>query len=35
VVSRLRKYQERFGDRFKPAPRLVELAEKQGRFHDR
>jgi 3-hydroxyacyl-CoA dehydrogenase/enoyl-CoA hydratase/3-hydroxybutyryl-CoA epimerase len=35
VVARLRKHQDRFGDRFKPAPRLVELAEKQGRFHGR
>jgi 3-hydroxyacyl-CoA dehydrogenase/enoyl-CoA hydratase/3-hydroxybutyryl-CoA epimerase len=35
VVARLRKHQDRFGDRFKPAPRLVELAEKNGKFHDR
>ena len=35
VVDRLRRYQDRFGDRFKPAPRLVELASSGGKFHDR
>jgi 3-hydroxyacyl-CoA dehydrogenase/enoyl-CoA hydratase/3-hydroxybutyryl-CoA epimerase len=35
VVDRLRRYQDRFGDRFKPAPRLVELASGGGKFHDR
>jgi 3-hydroxyacyl-CoA dehydrogenase/enoyl-CoA hydratase/3-hydroxybutyryl-CoA epimerase len=33
VVERLRRYQDRFGERFKPAPKLVELAEKGGKFH--
>ena len=34
VVDRLRRYQDRFGERFKPAPRLLELAEKRGKFHE-
>jgi 3-hydroxyacyl-CoA dehydrogenase/enoyl-CoA hydratase/3-hydroxybutyryl-CoA epimerase len=33
VVERLRRYQDRFGARFTPAPRLLELAEKNGKFH--
>ncbi len=33
VVERLRRYQDRFGNRFKPAPRLLELAEHGGKFH--
>jgi len=33
VVERLRRYQDRFGARFTPAPRLVELASKSGKFH--
>jgi len=33
VVSTLRRYQDRFGARFAPAPKLVELAEKGGKFH--
>ncbi len=32
VVERLRHYQDRFGIRFAPAPRLVQLAEKGGTF---
>ena len=32
VVERLRAYQDRFGDRFKPAPKLVELAKGGGKF---
>ena len=35
VVDRLRRYQDRFGDRFKPAPRLVELASSGGKLHQR
>jgi 3-hydroxyacyl-CoA dehydrogenase / enoyl-CoA hydratase / 3-hydroxybutyryl-CoA epimerase len=35
VVEKLRRYQDRFGERFKPAPRLVELAGSGGRFHGR
>ena len=34
VVDRLRRSQDRFGERFKPAPRLLELAEKRGKFHE-
>ncbi len=33
VVERLRRWQDRYGERFKPAPRLLELAESQGKFH--
>ena len=33
VVERLRRYQDAFGERFKPAPKLLELAEKKGKFH--
>jgi 3-hydroxyacyl-CoA dehydrogenase/enoyl-CoA hydratase/3-hydroxybutyryl-CoA epimerase len=33
VVEKLRRYQDRFGARFAPAPRLVELAQRDGKFH--
>ena len=33
VVERLRRYQDRFGLRFAPAPKLLELAQSGGRFH--
>jgi 3-hydroxyacyl-CoA dehydrogenase/enoyl-CoA hydratase/3-hydroxybutyryl-CoA epimerase len=33
VVERLRRYQDRFGARFAPAPRLVDLAKTGGTFH--
>lgn len=33
IVEKLRRYQDRFGARFAPAPRLVELARSGGRFH--
>ncbi len=33
VVEKLRRYQDRFGVRFAPAPKLVELAQGGGRFH--
>lgn len=33
VVERLRRYQDRFGARFAPAPKLVELAKIGGKFH--
>src|SRR5437764_10754627 len=33
VLERLRRYQDRFGARFVPAPRLVELSSSGGRFH--
>src|SRR5262249_47941899 len=33
VVELLRKYQDRFGARFAPAPRLVQLAEMGSKFH--
>src|SRR3954468_21002267 len=33
VVERLRRYQDRFGPRFAPAPRLLELSSSGGRFH--
>ena len=33
VVEKLRRYQDRFGIRFAPAPKLVELAQSGGRFH--
>lgn len=33
VVDRLRRYQERFGARFAPAPLLVEMAKTGARFH--
>jgi hypothetical protein len=32
VVERLRRYQDTFGPRFAPAPKLVEMAEKGGKF---
>jgi len=31
VVERLRRYQDRFGVRFTPAPKLVQLAESGGK----
>jgi 3-hydroxyacyl-CoA dehydrogenase/enoyl-CoA hydratase/3-hydroxybutyryl-CoA epimerase len=33
VVERLRRYQDRFGVRFAPAPKLLQLAETGGKFH--
>src|SRR5439155_3977774 len=33
VLERLRRYQDRFGARFSPAPKLVELAKIGGKFH--
>src|SRR3989449_813796 len=33
VVERLRRYQEKFGVRFTPAPKLVQLAGSGGKFH--
>jgi len=33
VVERLRRYQEKFGVRFMPAPKLVQLAGSGGKFH--
>src|SRR3954466_3292027 len=33
VVERLRRYQDRFGARFAPAPKLVDLAKSGARFH--
>jgi len=33
VVEKLRRYQDRFGGRFAPAPRLVQLAESGGKFY--
>jgi 3-hydroxyacyl-CoA dehydrogenase/enoyl-CoA hydratase/3-hydroxybutyryl-CoA epimerase len=33
VVERLRRYQDRFGVRFAPAPKLLQLAEAGGKFH--
>ncbi len=33
VVERLRRYQDRFGLRFAPAPKLLELAASGGKFH--
>lgn len=33
MVDQLRSHEQRFGPRFTPAPRLVELAEKGGRFY--
>src|SRR6185295_14925572 len=33
VVELLRRYQDRFGVRFAPAPKLVELAKSGGKFH--
>ncbi|TMB13586.1 MAG: fatty acid oxidation complex subunit alpha FadJ [Deltaproteobacteria bacterium] len=33
VVERLRRYQDKFGVRFTPAPKLVQLAGSGGRFH--
>src|SRR3954467_2731703 len=33
VVDRLRRYQDRFGARFAPAPKLVELAKSGGKFY--
>jgi 3-hydroxyacyl-CoA dehydrogenase/enoyl-CoA hydratase/3-hydroxybutyryl-CoA epimerase len=35
IVERLRRYQDRFGERFAPAPRLVELASGGGKLHPR
>jgi len=34
VVERLRGYQDKFGARFTPAPRLLQLAQSGGGFHD-
>ena len=33
VAEKLRRYQDRFGTRFAPAPKLLELAEKNTKFH--
>ena len=33
VVERLRRYQDRFGARFAPAPKLVDLAKSGAKFH--
>ena len=33
VVERLRRYQDKYGARFAPAPKLLELAGSGGRFH--
>lgn len=33
VLARLRAYEERFGARFEPAPALLELAKKGGKFY--
>ena len=33
VVERLRRYQDKFGVRFTPAPKLVQLAGSGGKFH--
>ena len=33
VVERLRRYQDRFGLRYAPAPKLLQLAESGGRFY--
>ncbi len=33
VVEKLRRYQDRFGVRFAPAPKLLQLAESGGKFH--
>ena len=33
VVERLRRYQDKYGARFAPAPKLLELATSGGRFH--
>ncbi|MCC7440994.1 MAG: enoyl-CoA hydratase/isomerase family protein [Bdellovibrionales bacterium] len=33
IVDSLRKYESRFGARFTPAPPLVKLAERGGKFH--
>src|SRR3954469_12540407 len=33
VVEKLRRYQDRFGGRFAPAPRLVQLAEAGAKFY--
>jgi 3-hydroxyacyl-CoA dehydrogenase / enoyl-CoA hydratase / 3-hydroxybutyryl-CoA epimerase len=33
VVDQLRKHQDRFGARFTPAPRLLQLAQTGGKFH--
>src|SRR5438874_3310858 len=35
VVERLRSYQDKFGVRFTPAPKLVQLASSGGKFHGR
>src|SRR6266850_3259861 len=34
VIERLRGYQDKFGARFTPAPRLLQLAQSGGGFHD-
>jgi len=33
IVEKLRRYQDRFGARFAPAPKLVALAQSGGKFH--
>lgn len=33
VLSKLRSYEQRFGKRFEPAPLLVEIAERGGKFY--
>jgi 3-hydroxyacyl-CoA dehydrogenase/enoyl-CoA hydratase/3-hydroxybutyryl-CoA epimerase len=33
IVEKLRKYQERFGVRYEPAPSLVKMAESGATFH--
>ncbi|TMA44657.1 MAG: fatty acid oxidation complex subunit alpha FadJ, partial [Deltaproteobacteria bacterium] len=35
VVERLRSCQDKFGVRFTPAPKLVQLASSGGKFHGR
>ena len=35
VVERLRSYQDKFGVRFTPAPKLIQLANSGGKFHGR
>jgi 3-hydroxyacyl-CoA dehydrogenase/enoyl-CoA hydratase/3-hydroxybutyryl-CoA epimerase len=34
LVSRLKKYEARFGARFEPAPRLVSMAKSGAKFHE-
>ncbi len=33
VVDKLRTYEKRFGERFSPAPMLLEMAARDGKFH--